>query len=214
MVLNDVWRTIGREVGFYYEANFSEVPGGPGVYAWFYPLRLLSREPDALDILVQDAQTLLNYDSGGLDAQEGAGRIPFTWWSLDVNAKRVPKPFECSGSLKSSWEAVRSNDSNFETLQKALLKATIFMPPLYVGKADSLATRCQQHIQGSGEGTFHGRFGDFAQKMKLSRRRVKELVFVCVRTGSSAVEAEVKPAVHELIESVMKAVCGPPYGLR
>src|SRR5262249_51125150 len=107
------------------------------------------------------------------------------------------------------------NDDTFVNFQQCLLKASIFMPPLYVGKADNLNTRCSQHISGVGSNTFHARFEDFARRLELPLRTVRQLVFVCVRTRLAADE-DVDPTsgqIHELIEAIMKSICGPPYGM-
>ena len=40
MALNDVWRNLDREIGVVYRGRFENVPHEPGVYAWFYPLKI------------------------------------------------------------------------------------------------------------------------------------------------------------------------------
>lgn len=217
MVLNDVWRTIGSDVGFFYEMNFDEVPSSPGVYAWFYPLRVLSRSPTALEKFVAEVQTLLNYDSGDEGPPVREAILPVAWWSWSLSAGRRPKPLQLTESLSRAWATITSNDEVFADFQQSLLKASIFMPPLYVGKADNLNTRCGQHLCGAdGSNDFHRRFEDFARRLNLPLRSVDKLVFACVRTGSPAPEVannSVSP-VHELVEAVMKSICAPPYGMR
>lgn len=217
MVLNDVWRNIGDEVGFYYEANFDDVPSTPGVYAWFYPLRLLSKSPEALGDLVYQVQGILNYDSDCKGEPSRQQLFPFSWCSWSISARRAPKSLVISEPLKRVWQEVATNDKLFSEFQQSLLKASIFMPPLYVGKADDLNTRCQQHLAGASDAnTFHRRFVDFARNLKLPIVSVRQLVFACVRTGlppDKEADQSVSP-VHELLEAVMKSLCGPPYGLR
>lgn len=217
MVLNDVWRTIGSEVGFYYESNFDDIPASPGVYAWFYPLRVLSRSPTALQQLVGEVQALLNYESvaGGPAAKEAI--LPFAWWSWSIVAARTPKPLLLSEPLNRAWTDIAANDALFSDFQQSLLKASILMPPLYVGKADNLNIRCAQHLRGAhASNDFHRRFEDFARQLSLPIRSVRQLVFACVRTGAPAEDghnSSESPA-HQLLEGIMKSICAPPYGVR
>lgn len=216
MVLNDVWRTIGNEVGFYYEVNFEQVPSAPGVYAWFYPLRILSRSVDALEKLAGQAQAVLNYDAGCDGPPERDAQLPVSWWRWGIRASRQPKPLEL-GALIPVWEQIVNSDALFEELQISLLKSSVFMPPLYVGKANNLNARCSQHIDGvTGANDFHRRYEDYARKLELPLRSVRKLIFVCVKTGAipdPSDGAEPSP-VHELVEGVMKSICAPPYGVR
>ncbi len=216
MVLNDVWRSIGTEVGFFYEKNFDEVPSSPGVYAWFYPLRVLSRSPDGLQQFVANVQVLLNYDSGANGAPSAKAELPLAWWSWSIVADRTPKPLQLSEPLKRAWLEITGSDEYFSDFQQTLLKASIFMPPLYVGKANNLNTRCGQHLSGAqGANDFHRRFEAFARHLELPICSVQQLVFACVRTGVPVEdEARVLSPVHELVEGIMKSVCAPPYGVR
>jgi hypothetical protein len=219
MVLNDVWRTIGNDVSFFYEKNFDEVPALSGVYAWFYPLRILSRESQALEQFVLDTQKLLNYDSTTKGIPMKEGDLPVTWWSWSVTASRKPKPPNLSGSLNRAWTEIISSEEYFTNFQQTLLKASIFMPPLYVGKANNLNIRCGQHRLGNSNSSsdFHNRFQDFACGLNLRVRSVNDLIFACVRTGSPLLEEESSnqlSPVHELVEAVMNSICAPPYGKR
>lgn len=215
MVLNDVWRSIGSDVGFFYEANFVDVPSAPGVYAWFYPLRVLSRSVDDLFQLVGSVQALLNYDAIAPGVQRH-GEIPFAWWTFVLACTRRPKALTLSEPIQRAWAQITATDESFAEFQQALLKASIFMPPLYVGKADNLNTRCVQHLVGVlGANDFHSRFEEFARGLALPIRSVRQLIFACVRTGTlNDAPQEGRGPVHELIESIMKSICAPPYGLR
>lgn len=217
MALNDVWRSIGDEVGFYYEANFEDVPAAPGVYAWFYPLRVLSRSPDALSQFVSEVQLLLNYDSGCNGRPSKEALLSLSWWNWSVSTGRTPKPLQLSEPLKGAWREITASDKLFLDFQQSLLKASILMPPLYVGKADNLNSRCRQHLRGGdGANDFHRRFEEFARVLNLPIRSVRQLVFSCVRTSGpveDTPESATSP-VHELVEGIMKSICAPPYGAR
>lgn len=215
MVLNDIWRTIGDEVGFFYEANFDEVPSSPGIYAWFYPLRILSRSEDELARFVSNVQALLNYDAVDRAAPSREAELPMSWWSWSIVAGKKPKPFHLSAPFKQAWIQIANSDELFLDFQQSLLKASILMPPLYVGKADNLNIRCGQHLSDtSGANTFHNRYEHFARHLNLPLRSVRQLIFACVRTGNQSQQGPHSvPQVHELIEGIMKSICAPPYGL-
>jgi len=216
-MLNDVWRTIGKEVGFFYEANFEDVPSSPGVYAWFYPLRVLSREPEALQRVVEEVQALLNYDSGVRGPPSKEAILEFSWWNYSILAGRRPNILQLPDTLQQAWNAIVKNEEQFSEFQRTLLRASIFMPPLYVGKTDNLNTRCQQHLRGgAGQNDFHDRFENNAHQLGLRLRSVRQLVFSCVRTGPPVEQRLSQPAtrVHELVERVMNGICAPPYGKR
>ena len=41
MSLNDIWRNVTAEIGFYTNDTFESVPSSPGIYAWlaYYHIR-------------------------------------------------------------------------------------------------------------------------------------------------------------------------------
>ena len=214
MALNDVWRSIA--VGYFYEANFDKVPAVPGVYAWFYPLRVLSRKKEDLVRTVTEVQKLLCYDAGLQGKPRGASSVQLSWSSWELSAQLEPQLFELTKTFSSKWNLIAESEVLFSEFQKSLLKASILMPPLYVGKANNLNIRCNQHQNGSGNNDFHDRFQNFAEQNSLSIRSVKKLIFGCVQTDTSILESEneISSPVHELVEAIMKNVCSPPYGVR
>lgn len=214
MALNDVWRSIA--VGYFYEATFDKVPFTPGVYAWFYPLRVLSRQREALISTVTEVQKLLCYDAGVKGCPGGSSKVQLSWSSWELSARIEPDLFELTDKFITKWDQIIADDGLFSEFQKALLKASILMPPLYVGKANNLNIRCGQHQIGTGKNDFHDRFQNFADQHSLSIRSVRKLIFGCVQTGPFVTqnENEFSSPVHELVEAIMKSVCSPPYGVR
>lgn len=215
-MLNDVWLSISQEVGFYYEATFDHVPVSAGVYAWFYPLRLLSREPKALHKFAQDVQTLYNYEPSLEGPPSPEADVFLAWSRWRLAASRMPKPLQLSATLEKTWGEVAANDLRFLDFQQALLKSSVLMPPLYVGKADNLNLRCAQHLRGQAGNDFHRRFEAVARRCDLQIRAVRELIFACIRTGPATDQndTDVAAPVHELLESLLKSTCAPPYGMR
>jgi hypothetical protein len=214
MALNDVWRTIGENVGFYYESTFEDVPTKPGIYAWFYPLRLVSRTEDALQKLVTQVQLLQSYDSKTREPEVvGLESSAPAWWQWSITASRRGKPLQLSEINESIWKRIASDETAFTEFQRALLKSSILMPPLYVGKANDLCLRCETHRKASGDrNCFNRRFTEFAKKEKFDIDSVSKLIFVCVSTELIADEQETE--AHPLLEELLKAMCAPPYGWR
>ena len=86
---------------------------------------------------------------------------------------------------------------------------------LYVGKADSLCVRYDQHVNGTGrdEGNFHGRFNEYSHRIGLGIR-VRDLLFVCVRT--TPVDARVlrRMKLNKLLEMVVMRLASPPFSVK
>lgn len=217
MAIDDVWRRIGTEVGFYYDLTFDSIPMVPGVYAWFYPLRVLSKDPNDLEKLVMQVQSLINYDSQGCGQGLKETEIPAGWVNWRLGARRVPRLFKLSPPFRNVWTEIAANEDLFLDFQQSLLKASVFMPPLYVGKADNLRARCRQHRDGSDQvNGFHRRFEEFARSEDLPIREVNRLIFACVKTTSvlGQEQNESISRVNEIVEAVMKSICAPPYGIK
>ncbi len=94
------------------------------------------------------------------------------------------------------------------------MRASILMPPLYVGKTKNLNVRCNQHINGRSSSQFHDRFENYAASIHATCNKVSDLLFVCVKTvdDERKVSAAEQP-LEDLIEEIMKRIGKPPYSL-
>ena len=84
------------------------------------------------------------------------------------------------------------------------------MPPLYVGKAMNLRSRCFQHLDGNSS-DFSERYVKYAEDSKLNARLVSDLILACVRMDGDV--SSVANSEH-LVEEILKAAARPPYGIR
>lgn len=145
MGLNDIWRNVSKEIGFYTKETFQNVPAVPGVYAWFYPLRILTKDANAF---VNEVNAVLNYDSGSRGVPKLQSIFTFKWEQVAVDLEFGNRQFEMQ-KFEDLWNVIIDDEKRFELLRQSIMKASIFMPPLYVGKTVNLNTRCGQHVEGT-----------------------------------------------------------------
>jgi len=214
MSLNDIWRNVTEELGFYTKDTFDYVPSVPGIYAWFYPLIITSRE-DPIKF-IQEVNTILNYDSLTRDLPIQNARLEFAWKNIHLNIMLNYKD-PTMGKFLEIWDMASSDEEYFDLLRRSVLKASIFMPPLYVGKAKSLYRRCQQHLLGrDDENNFHRRFTTFARKNSVVFDKVSDLIFVCIRTEKEEKSTNDKNVddIEGLVEEVIKYLAKPLYSIK
>jgi len=215
MRLNDVWRNISQEIGVYWKGQFERVPAASGVYAWFYPLKVATH---TLDDFLAELEAVFSFDARLEGSPITQARARFAWRQINIRLHETRRPPTSPDLLRNSWEAIVQDEARFFELRKALLKASILMPPLYVGKTGDLRTRCWQHINGTGGRGFHDRFEQYALAQQLSKRSVRDLIFACIKTADSAsatdpTEEEAR-AIESVVEEILKFVSAPPYGKR
>jgi hypothetical protein len=205
MPLDDVWKTFDRSIGLHYTARFDQVPPFPGVYAWFYPLRVTSYE---LDTFLAEVRAVHLYDARRKARPSAAGSARFGWsileWKAELNDPRTSLPEKC----RATWERLAGEPEAFDDLRRVLLQASLLMPPLYVGKAVNLRTRCAAHLDG--RSNFAERFEARAKEIGLQARRVRDLILVTMRTESVGDETDES---ESLVEEILKLVARPPYGV-
>jgi hypothetical protein len=207
----DVWRYVGQRIGFFTKETSALIPEGPGCYAWFLPLWIYTQN---LSVLLQLVERILLYDpeTGSLSEK----RIPLTlnWDVLSLEVRRLAAA-EPSAHLQEQWSRVMSTPETRAVFERSLMEASIFMPPLYVGKADSLRDRYLQHVEGRGTGlnTFHRRFTEFARREDISLS-LSDLLFVCVETPVEENRLLRELGMNELLEQLLMQLCRPPFSIR
>jgi hypothetical protein len=210
-MLDDIWYSINSHIGFYTRQNFDRVPDSPGIYAWYYPLRVSSRD---IDTFVREVQTVLTYDAKSENIPEGDANIDFAWTRSELRLKIIPRGTKLSDEYRRIWELYAEDEGRFQFLRQVMMKATLLMPPLYVGKTVSLSRRLREHINGTGEdNNFRMRFTRFSSRNNLPCREVSDLLFMSVRTLESE-EEERDHQLEALVEEIMKRLCRPAYSLR
>ena len=222
--IDDVWRLIGqnRTVGFYTRDTFSAVPASTaGIYAWFYPLKV--RFPSFSEFL-EELFLVYDYDSKLRDSQEG-------WYPVRLGSRnyeigmRLTSFFRDHAHWDGEWNRVIRHPETSRAFQEALLKASILMPPLYVGKTDDLARRSREHLNRRTDQTgFHERYtrriaklneeirsGEIPSKTnEIASREVADLLLVTITIDDIADDSETAD-FEGLIEYILKGASGPIY---
>jgi len=209
MSLDNVWLNVDKEIGFFTKATFYSVPSSPGVYAWFYPLRVISTDP--YEFLSQ-VSSILNYDATINDKPKRSTFLDFTWHTIDLN---IELNFQRPNLNKfiSIWNEAINDTISFDKLRRIIMKASIFMPPLYVGKTKDLNIRCIQHVNGNDRSNdFNSRYTSYAKKNKLVASKVSDLLFVCIRTKEET-NGDLNNT-EELIEAIIKHLAKPVYSIK
>ncbi len=212
MVLNDVWRNINQEIGIFTRDTFDRVPVAPGTYGWFYPLRITTRK---LDEFLDEVNVIMNFDAKAGGKPKHTLSVDFTWEHLKGEIERTPKIPAISESIYANWNNIVSDDHLFNELRKTVMRASIFMPPLYVGKARDLSNRCMQHVNGSDRNDFHNRYAKFARELGVFAKDVRDLLFVCVKTAETTEgSGESAENMESVVEEIMKYACKPAYSIK
>ena len=215
MSLNDVWRNINQEIGIFWKGRWSDVPGGPGVYAWLYPLRISTYD---LGDFLEDIAKVLSFDARSNGLASRALRARLTWEEITVKLRVGPSPPNIPQDISAAWSKLVADPGNFERLRRVVMRGSLLMPPLYVGKTRSLSVRCHQHLSGTGNNDFHKRFQEFAQRVGLRSAEVNDLLFACIRTGSDSLSAGdaagEDEAIEGIVEEILKRACRPRYSVK
>ena len=103
MPLSDVWLDISSYIKVYTSINFDEVPSSPGVYAWYYPIKLPSKNIEDLGV---ELSSILNYDSELKSEKIKKGNIKFNWTDIEVRISEEQK-YKLAISLNASNNNVR-----------------------------------------------------------------------------------------------------------
>lgn len=206
MPLDDVWKTFQSSVGIFWKGRFDEVPPTPGVYAWFYPLRVTSFE---LDEFLREVRRVHLYDARTGREPYAGGINRVGWSSLHWTASLNNPDVRLSDDVRAAWEKLASEPAEFDKLRRVVLRASLLMPPLYVGKAINLRNRSSQHL--SGRSDFASRFEHRAGELDLHASRVRDLLLVTLRTEEIGTE---NTGTERLVEEILKSVAKPPYGVQ
>jgi hypothetical protein len=209
MSLSDVWRDVGGRIGFYTKETASEIPEAAGCYAWFLPLWIYA---DDLPRLLAFADSVLRFDAR--TGNRVRGRLEFNWEALDLSVEKVPNR-GLSDDRIAEWAAALKNSEQRNALAKSMMEASILMPPLYVGKADNLRARYEQHVAGNSEqaNTFHRRFVEHVRAQDVALE-LSDLLFVAIQTGRGTNETLRDAHLNELLEKILMLLCRPPFSIR
>lgn len=203
--LNNIWRKVNSEISFYTSETFDNIPRQAGVYAWFYPLRIVTKD---LNQFMDEVSIALNYDSYSNGAPVRELKYEINWESFSHRIEIVPGIPKVE-SFKHIWDYYSADDDRFNELRKIIMRSSIFLPPLYVGKAQDLNVRCFQHINNNQKNnSFHTRFEEYARIKNLRVKKVSDLLFVALRTEEDNTISE---QAEDLVEAILKYLAKPKY---
>lgn len=204
-MLNDVWYNLNQRVMFLTRNTFDKAPDTPGVYAWYYPLKVTTYD---IQEFMNEILTVMAYDATAKGTNTMKTSVHSTWRQYELELAQSYSVDRIPAFARSAWERQRQDD--FETLRADLLRLSLFVPPLYVGKTNSLSRRISEHLEGRALGRdFHDRFEKFASAKGLSHTSVSDLLCVVVlSSGSDQSDEYVK-----LIEYVVKTFSAPGFSV-
>lgn len=212
MKASDVWLQVGERIGFYTHASSRDIPEAPGVYGWFLPLHLYSDEAAEL---IDQVQAFLRFETSTEDGQRNTdAAAELNWERFDLNIHTSPK-VSLSDGFRAQFGNMCADERQREPFSFALMAASILMPPLYVGKADSLRQRYLQHVGGGSpyQNNFHNRFSRFVSNRGMSLR-VKDLLFVAIPLPDEVQAALKGLKLNELLERIVLSIANPPFSIR
>ena len=220
MAIVDVFRNISDRI-LVFHRKWDEVPDKPGVYAWYYPIRIPSTK---LSDLIDELRAVRNYDARCQGIPEAEYSIKLNWTQIHTCTTIEVKHDIPPDGVYEAWDQILGEGGEtLEDFRKTLLVSSLLMPPLYVGKTSSLRDRCAQHrgvgstLTPDDNSSFRARFEKFASKNDLIKTAtVNDLIMVCVTTseGLDAPGHHGYKNVRSLVEEILKAASHPPYGMR
>ena len=202
-LLSDVWLNI--QVGFYRYKDKDLIPSKSGVYAWFYPLEIRG---NSFDKFIDEIKTIFSYDSGTENIAIRKTNFKMCWKkikvSIEMQIKDPNQNIKSDGkSISQIWDEAFINKEDLFNLKKALLKASIFLPPLYIGKTINLSDRYFQHCAGV-PGSFKERYDAYITQNKIYKD-FEDLLFVCIETDMLPSNTEV------MLEEILKVFSQPVF---
>ena len=191
-------------LGFYTSESRDRIPELPGCYAWFLPLWCYDHD---LDQLIRLVRGVLDYEQD----PEQETEVRFNWDAVRLRVTRESTK-DVASSARETWNHLMSNENDRDWLQEILLEASLFMPPLYVGRSRNLRKRYTQHVEGNQpDNNFHSRFSECEARLQLDIR-VSDLLFVSIVTRKE--NEVVRDDVEALVEQILMQFCRPVFSLR
>jgi len=198
-------------LGFYTFQSMDDIPEQPGCYAWMLPLWIFHQE---LDPFLESVTNLLN-------REKSTAKLTFNWDSVALNAVRKTDSDATEGKT-TTWNTLVHTEEGRRSLQQALLEASIFLPPLYVGRTDNLKRRYLEHTQPTNRevNDFHSRLQQRIEDLGL-KLSPSDLLFVSlvIRSPSRHKDSSIQEEVTEtdftaLIEWILMRACRPALSKR
>lgn len=135
-------------------SDFTIIPETPGIYSWFYPIRLYDQ--DTYESFFHRIQFFLLFSLKTNDSIiQNILHDSNSWEELQIS---LGINYRENKSLKKDWAKLKKD----QEFKHSLLQSSFWNRPLYVGKADNLNRRINDHIEGRSD--FHLRFNNACEK--------------------------------------------------
>jgi hypothetical protein len=206
MTLNDCFRDINSRVGAYTYESRGKIPDQPGIYAWklpCYPWKNFSLE----DIVRITAHFF--HPEGGIPLSGNQ-----TWRHLEACLTSTPqKPTD---TVHRSWDKITKDPELIRHLERSMLELALITPPLYVGKANSLCSRYDQHRQypSDDQSKFRGRFLTAARRADVPLDLSDLVFFTITAPAEEAHQAQKTSEYWELLEKLTQYLTTPAFSIR
>lgn len=209
------------------DGNFDLLPSLPGVYSWFFPLVVYNE--DTLESFFSRVEYVLKYRNYNYASNENLSYEEmqiqkfeniFAFGKTEIYKKDFL--LKLKEEYASSWESLRIDEVAWKNFKNQLLDASIYLKPLYIGKADNLRNRINQHINYRTTNSFGFRFEQYIKKMPpflgLNNKNMSGLVgSVNVNDLHLSVlpfKDELKSENNKLIEKLLQHLIQPNFSER
>ena len=167
-----------------------KLPDLPGVYSWY---RKLIVDPSSNGYFINSIEDILKADTWP-KTMNGLGRIgPYKTEMSAIPAKRT-----LSKSKEKIADKIGRNPNEMAQFANLLLSASVFQPPLYVGKAKSIRSRINNHLRNKSK---------FSQVVFPILPPEKMVLAYVITDG-------LPPETPELLEGILGAASLPRYAGR
>lgn len=200
------WSNISERISYYTYEMKEFIPESSGFYAWYFPLWIY--DADLVEYIKLVTEVFAHEETA--DPSDGYVHMKkdLNWAHLKLKIKRERHQIKpCEDSLVEEWKEAMKSDEAKKVLEETMMTASIIMPPLYVGKADNLNTRYEQHTANS---LFKERFEKRMKELELNIG-VSQLIFCAVEIDPKTNVKLKNKRVNELVEKVVMRMAGPPF---
>lgn len=209
--INDIWRNL--QTRFYTYKDREKIPHSPGSYAWYCPLDIKS---DNYSEFICDYKTIFEYDCQNEASSISRNtEIDLPWktlkYSMELTLNNLPKERTLTNrKIEDLWIEINNDKDLLKKFRIALLKSSILLPPLYVGKTNNLAKRYKEHCESninSEKGNFKKRFMNHVRKNNINID-FEDLIFFVTDLKDLPDNSE------EFLEEIIKLFSQPIFSVK
>ena len=217
--LEQLWLDLTSDkIGFYTYSNRINIPEGPGVYAWFYPINIKFKSREDLRKYLIKVREIQSYDSKVKGNSAIDRDFNFNWDPHNVLIRKTPEKTSITAPQIANWAKLKKADSTLQDATKLYtLAGTLFTKPIYVGLSTTLRKRYNAHISGRGTtGSFYNRFTSYMKKLHMTDS-LEDLLFVCIPFANESTEKwseDELDAQLGIVETIFKILGQPVFSDR